>query len=255
MKKIAIVYLAYNNGSITDFCRFIESYKKYAAGIEHDLIVIFKDYCGVHDNLVELLPCKAHVYTEDFCGGYDLGSYRRIVKKTNYDYYLFLNTGSEIMCNNWLTRFFWPFHILTDIGITCCYMSNETFYREAILEESFGFRNFLKALVSQILFKPKPNPHVRTNAFMIGRKLFLSIWPRFFFNKLHCYIFESGKNSMYNRIRKRGFICQPIHVGLFDFGTMFRQGDQSNLVIFDNQCRRYQQASVEEKQFLSKLSA
>jgi hypothetical protein len=92
-----------------------------------------------------------------------------------------------------------------------------------------------------------PNPHIRTNAFMIGRELFLDALPDSIDTKNDSYLFENGPDGLTQRIVRRGL--KVVVVGADgrvyamdewpESGT-FRLGDQRNLLVKDNQTRAFQ---------------
>jgi hypothetical protein len=94
---------------------------------------------------------------------------------------------------------------------------------------------------------PFPNPHVRTNAFMIERKVFLDVLPDSIETKNDSYLFENGPDGLTQRILRRGL--KAVIVGAdgrvyamdkwAESGT-FRIENQRNLLVKDNQTRAFQ---------------
>src|SRR6185312_166977 len=85
-----------------------------------------------------------------------------------------------------------------------------------------------------------PNPHIRTNAFMIERKQFLSLKFPAFVSKQDVYRFESGRRSLTRQILARG--QKPVVVGrngmMYEISewrssSTFWTGEQDNLIIAD----------------------
>jgi hypothetical protein len=101
---------------------------------------------------------------------------------------------------------------------------------------------------------PYPNPHIRTNAFMIERETFLDTLPTSLATKKDSYLYESGPDSLTQQILRRG--NKVVIVGrdgkCYDIdqwpksGT-FRLGDQYNLLVQDNQTRAFAALSRTEK--------
>jgi hypothetical protein len=90
-----------------------------------------------------------------------------------------------------------------------------------------------------------PNAHIRSNGFMIDRKLLLSISPEVN-SKLDAYEFESGVNSLSSRITSLGLEClvvgadgRPYRSQEWRESSTFRSNNQRNLLIADNQTRAY----------------
>ena len=68
------------------------------------------------------------------------------------------------------------------------------------------YKLFFKAFFYwRFLFKPFPNPHIRTNAFMIKRELFLSIKRAVVKDKMDAYCFESGRKGLTNQLLTKGY--------------------------------------------------
>ena len=102
---------------------------------------------------------------------------------------------------------------------------------------------------------------VRTNAFMASRETLarVHIGPVFF--KLSAFVFESGRDSLTNQLMRLGL--RPVLVGRDGTGyekeqwhvaNIFRQGNQENLLIADNQTDLYAAAGAEDRVELSRLA-
>ncbi len=130
-------------------------------------------------------------------------------------------------------------------------------------------RNNLNELMSMVKmyvpllmhFDGFPNYHIRTNAFMIDGALMRSFRFKLPKNKMDGYIFESGKRSLTKQVLGKGL--KVIVVGKDGIGyeketwsesKVFWRHDQENLLVADNQTRRYQQGTVEERSYLSSLA-
>jgi hypothetical protein len=106
-----------------------------------------------------------------------------------------------------------------------------------------------------------PNPHIRTNGFMIERERLLDLGLGGAVDKRAAYLLESGWNGITRELRRRGL--RALVVGLdgrtFDVedwpesGT-FRLGDQENLLIADNQTGAYQGARYRKRRRLTRAS-
>ena len=97
-----------------------------------------------------------------------------------------------------------------------------------------------------------PNPHVRTNAFMIERDRFLSLRAPSFKKKYGVYKFESGRQSMTKQIVAQGL--KPVVVGSngkfykiseWKSSSTFWVNEQANLIAADNRTRQYASATEE----------
>jgi hypothetical protein len=107
-------------------------------------------------------------------------------------------------------------------------------------------------------FDPFPNYHIRTNGFMISRDLMRKIKYPSIVSKLDAYRFESGKHSLTKQIMSMNL--SVLVVGKDGKGyekeewfksNTFWQGDQSNLLVADNQTNRYLSSDINVKRHLS----
>lgn len=92
-----------------------------------------------------------------------------------------------------------------------------------------------------------PNPHLRTNGFIIERRLFLNLVPDAIASKTQSYLFESGAESLTAQLLRRGLKVVVVgrdgvnyDIDQWARSRTYRLGDQSNLLIHDNQTRAYE---------------
>jgi hypothetical protein len=102
-----------------------------------------------------------------------------------------------------------------------------------------------------------PNPHVRTNAFMIETDRFVSLHAATFKTKFDVYEFESGRRSMTKQIMAQGL--KPVvvdrngniyNISEWKSSSTFWVDEQSNLLVADNQTRDYAKGSRELRRWL-----
>jgi hypothetical protein len=95
-------------------------------------------------------------------------------------------------------------------------------------------------------FPPFPNPHIRSNGFMIDRRRLLEIGSTSINTKIDACAFESGVDSLTARLRKQGL--EALVVGrngqrydVWDWARSrtFRLDRQENLLLTDNQSRQF----------------
>jgi hypothetical protein len=128
----------------------------------------------------------------------------------------------------------------------------EFWQRETQAGGIFGFLNGVL---------PFPNPHIRTNAFIIEREVFLDLVPTSITTKNETYLFESGPTSLTRQILGLG--RKAVVVGRdgrnYDIdqcqnSQTFRQGDQNNLLVKDNQSRHFQAADPATRRALTEMT-
>jgi hypothetical protein len=264
--EIDVIYLSYVPYGLEHLRNFLISYVKYDSGVAHQVNILFNGF----NNEEELKPFKTILQESGIDHKvittlelFDIGAYRDCAKQLNSKYVMFLNTYSEILAHDWLRIMYQS--ITKDnvgaVGCTGCWgsfaqikPSPMTIYGLKILL-NFNFRYF---------------PHLRTNAFMIERQMFLSleydeIRPRFIIkfvrgfreSKLKTFHFEHGKNSMTNQLigkKLKILVCgrngKTYTTQEWKTSRTYRYGEQENLVISDNQTMVYQKANDFDRSYL-----
>ncbi len=265
--KVGVVYLSWLPYGTSHLNAFIESYRLFNAGYAHDLIILFNGTSLVTTQIEEdfISVLKRHSIRFSslrFESGQDVWIYKQAARQLNYDYLLFLNTYSVLQANNWLKLY--VDHYTEGVGLIGATASWSS-YKTAISREVFrnlkqpvGFKvkfQKLKYLIKlHLLYGSKfsgfPNPHIRTTGFFIRTELFNALELGPVKDKHQAYFFENGINSMTRQIKLKGFQCYVMD----KFGGMWEEyewyksatfwiSDQENLLISDNQTRKYQEAS------------
>jgi glycosyltransferase involved in cell wall biosynthesis len=95
-------------------------------------------------------------------------------------------------------------------------------------------------------FPPFPNPHIRSNGFMISRQRLLGVESGRLRTKFDACAFESGIDSLTSQIRRKGLRAvvvgrsgQGYDVADWPRSGTFRLGNQENLILTDNQSRDF----------------
>ncbi len=266
-------------GGFQKFLAFMQSYLQHPAGIEHELVIVFKDCTyqnGELDQYHEFLHSNNIAYTELFFdGGFDIDVYFFVASKVDTEFAAFINNNSIILADNWLAKMYAGFQ-QENIGAVACSASYQSLYNTVYSEnkwywettKSFNhnfrkYKMFLKAFFYWrfFVFRPFPNPHLRTNGFLIRRAVFLKINKPELTSKHKAYQFESGKQSFSNQLFKMGLQILVVDKnGKFYFpdewknSKTYMQEEQQNLMIADKQTIYYDNASDAEKKRLTHLS-
>ena len=278
MNAIAVVHLVRRKNGIGPFEMFLHSYLKYSAGLQHDLVIIFKGF-PLHQGTNEydlLLAGIEHkrMFVADY--GYDLVPYFKAVNRLDYHYFCFLNSFSRILQSDWLVKLHSSVSSI-DVGLAGATGSYESFSANSLDRERamsgvklirrlrLRMQHILEApttgqlvlrLGAAILrflgfwdigrhFPTFPNQHIRTNALMASREVLLRIrtWPILF--KLAAYALESGNNSLTNQVLRMGLRAVVVSssdafdVDRWHCANVFRQGKQEDLLVADNQTDLY----------------
>lgn len=264
MNKIAAVYLARGKDTPWDtFERFFDSYRRHAAGCKHDLVVMLKGWEDA-TRLEEFKRLSADVtstYLDLPDDGFDWGAYFRATEKLTHDSLCFLNTYSEILHQGWLANLSAGLE-RQNVGAVGCtgswesmlpsfnYMAGYFFHR------AYSFKDMKKWLFNHAHFPQYPNPHLRSNAFLIRRETMLKYVAARAIptNKQQAYRLESGYSGLTRFLCKQG--TPPMLAGVdgryhsineWDTSRTFRQADCSNLLVADNQTRDFAQRPESEK--------
>ncbi|MGH2943230.1 MAG: hypothetical protein ACRDLN_10725, partial [Solirubrobacteraceae bacterium] len=106
-----------------------------------------------------------------------------------------------------------------------------------------------------------PAPHLRTNAFLIGRELLLSLRTGALARKRANYRFEAGRRSLTAQLRERGLAAVVVgrdgvartHEAWPD-ADVFWQGAQRDLLVADNQTRGYARGDATVREALARYA-
>lgn len=208
--------------------RFLESYARYPAGVNHELVIINKGGGPDHWNGLQTFQCSD--------SGYDIHAYWRLAAAQPADAYVFLNSYSRILAKNWCLNLTAP---LVKHGLTGATGSWEKLHPE----QSF------------------PNPHIRTTGFALHGSLIPGIrWPMGL-EKAACNEFEAGNWSLTRQVMAMGL--KPLVMDKEEDGSpaeyfnnrrVFRVGEQEDLLIADNRTDHYAGAGPEERAYLRQLA-
>lgn len=275
--EISLVHLIWKPFGLELFEKFIASYKSFAAGCSHQLVIV----CNGIKEAADAAPFRQYAQAQNIActfltheKGYDLEVYRWVTGQLQTKYVIFLNSYSQILAENWLSKYYKGFEDSNTGAVSASgnFLSYSTavFQKNKLLPEwgkglLYNFKKYTLFLKAYFywgrLFRSFPNPHIRTNAFMIERKMFLSICPITFSTKFQTYLFESGRKGLTESLLKKGKQVKIVDKN----GNLYLPVDwtksktfwisrQENLLISDNQTRIYDNASTEEKQQMIKLA-
>ena len=107
-EKPLVAYIAYEPFGIEYLIRFINNYKKFNSGYEHNLLICFKQFKNTETIkqwekkiLLDYIKFDDSNQKNDF----DIGSYFRIADKYPHRCILFLDTYTRPNSDNWLKIF------------------------------------------------------------------------------------------------------------------------------------------------------
>lgn len=229
--QICVVYLQRGQESTE---RFFDSYEKHPAGIKHSLLLFSKGWMnpGVPARAIGI-PNLYEDFMLDIQRG--LAVFGKAARNYAYDYFCCLNSYSKILADDWLLKLH-KAASQPDVGIAGCTGSYESF--------------------NSRLFPKFPNPHIRTNAFMMRGSLMRRVWPRFIISKTHEHYVESGYGGITRKIRAMNLEAVVVDRDgnafseNWDQSETFRMGHQRNLLIADNRTDDYELATAKRREQL-----
>ncbi len=268
---VAVVYIARGIGAgLPAVEEFFDAYLRFPPGYPHRLVIIAKGWEAVPGlpGLIEQVKAIGAELVTLPDDGFDWGAYMRIAPELKETYVCLLNTHSRPMVTGWLALLLQPALLpgVGAVGATGSWGSMSASW--PLFEPDPSSLALYPARLALSLirfcrnlgkFSPFPNPHLRTNALLVNRELFVSFCsdhdvPR---SKRDAHTMESGRRGFTSHLKSLGL--RTLVVGAdgiayapdawINSGT-FRVPDQSNLLVSDNQTRYYQQAGCQLKRRL-----
>ncbi|MBR6162847.1 hypothetical protein IKQ26_03010 [bacterium] len=272
-----IAYLKNKQGwGFSAFEKFLKSYEKFPAGVEHNLIILLRGYennSEEYEKIKEICRQKKIKTIDTTDTGYDFGAYLEGAKQSFSEYIFCMNTTCEIMTENWLKKLFSAVNEKYKLAGVCgSFELCPKFINDFRLADSFKDKIkvfFHKINIFRIVYRYYftdktegfPNYSVRTSAFLIDRNLLIKYFeendlPK---TKLESYEIENGKNSLSKFVIKSGYeICVVDKSGKifekenFDKSNTYRS-EINNYIIKDRQIENYEKTNWLFKKYLKKI--
>ncbi len=260
------------------FNNFISSYCKYNSGHPHQLVLLFNGVSKEEEitPYLKIIAEKKIPFQKLIHYGscHDLDAYFWAAAQLDSRYLLFLNSYSVILDEGWLERFMLQKEV-KNVGIIGATGSWQSYYRTVFINNSWRWENarsvkenirkfklLIKASIYwRFLFPDFPNPHIRTNAFMMEREVMVSLKRKPIKKKFAAYKLESGVNSLTAQVLAKGMEVVVVDrwgrsykKGEWAQARIFWKENQQDLLISDNQTRKYDQADEKTRTWLSLLA-
>jgi len=290
----AVVHLVRHANGLQPVDAFLSSYERHDAGCDHDLVLLCKGF----PDREALAPVRrrardhaAHeiVVPDD---GLDLTAYFAAARELPHDRLCFVNSYSEILAPGWL-RMLWAGLDEERAGAaaaTGSWASRRSFALSLVrlpngYRGTLGDRRRMNPALRSASTAPKvglarrlvlaafvlpgeisaypgfPAPHLRTNAFAIGRELMLSLRVGTIDTKDATYRLEAGRRSVTAQLRERGLTSLVVdRDGVarapadWPDAEVFWQGEQSRLLVADNQTRQYEAGAPAVREALARYA-
>ncbi len=229
MHEFTPVYLL-RKGNPPPWARaFFASFFDNDPGKDIPLIVLCKGYESTKSppEVNALLPTQINRIQLQFVSddGVDLTAYQKLCERSPKSNFLFLNSHSRLQKPDW--------YVLFSLGL-----------------KKVGKKGVVGASGSWETPDPKnikfPNPHIRTNAFLIHARTYLDLSKNKVGTRNECLAFEAGKTNLTNQVLQNGGAALIINGNgqLFSpedwpKSQTFRLMDQEQLLVFDNRSAKY----------------
>ena len=244
--SIAVVHLAWAPLGPAALERFLASYRAQPAGLPHRLVVVFKgfetpDDADGHARLLAGLEHDALFYSRPTL---DLPAYAAAAEAFEAEHFCFLNSESVLLAPDWLRALHEP---LADPAV-------------GAVSATASYERPHSIIPARRRRWPRfPNPHLRTNAFMLSRALLRSAaWPEVA-TKAQAWELESGSHGLTRHVWSQG--REALVVGRdgtayrpheWASSATFRSGGQANLLVADNRTREWDEAGAAQRSELSR---
>jgi hypothetical protein len=251
--EVCVVHLVWAPLGADPLRRFVQSYRAVPSGRDHVLLVIlngFSEGPALEAARAEL----ADVEHEDLLLDepmQDLAAYRAGAEHTTARTLCFLNSHSELIAGSWLALLHDQLQV-PGVGVVGASGSHESVYSDTPLP--------LKPLRWR-QYPAFPNPHLRTNAFMLERDLMLELDWRVGRSKASAHRLESGAHGITRQIVARGAEARVVgrdgegyEPEAWPTSRTYRSGAQENLLVADNRTRQYAEADVQRRQQLARMA-
>jgi hypothetical protein len=293
-RRTAVVHLVRHANGPEPFEAFMESYRRFDAGLDHELVLLLKGFDDPREvaSYAERAADRSPRCIEVSDAGFDLTAYLHTASVLDHDRVCFLNSFSEICAPDWLRLLdgalgdsdngaagasgSWASHLsygLFQLGWRGRYgrtIGSRRAARRLLMEMTGGQSSsaaayWLLTLVNAVRYLPTlalfPTPHLRTNAFLIDRALLCSLSFGRVGSKRSAHELEGGRGSITGQLRARGrpSVVVDRHGAVWrepDWheANVFWQADQQDVLVADNQTRMYAGASDEQRALLSRLA-
>ena len=225
---VAVFYLLRKGNNVLHFASFLDSLRRHVTYVRYIPVVIQKGFpSGFRHPLIGAWTTRdgrRAQCIEVSDEGYDLLAYRKASGQFKVDYCLFFNSYCRILGDLWLDHYI---SAAEKCGENCIIGATGSWQRPT-LADAF------------------PNMHIRSNAFLISRKLYLS-FDNPLITKDDSYELEHGALSMTNIVLDSGGRVavvdrngRVLFPDRWPSENIFWRGDQELLLVSDNRTADYQ---------------
>jgi hypothetical protein len=274
VSSVCVVHLVWAPLGLEPFRAFLDSYRRHPGGVAHRLLIAFNGFSSRPESEPYLKFLDGLEYSTLWLPNpvQDIAAYMKAAESSAEDWICFLNSHSVILCSDWLKKMVRHLDQRTRlVGASgsweSIYSSRRRWHRNnprrgwAKASREARLLRWGEMFFLRRHFPPFPNPHLRTNAFLIERQLLFSLGFKEVLAKDKAHRFESGRAGLSARVKGAGLnLCVADASGRawpqedWPVSRTFRSGNQENLLISDNRTRAYEQASAAERRELAFLA-
>jgi hypothetical protein len=248
MPEVCVVHLVWAPLGTAPLRRFVASYRARPAGLDHRLVMLFKGFADREETSdhIEALDGLEHESIFYSRPTFDLPAYLATAHALDASHLCFLNSESVLIADGWLAALAEQLAD-PDVGIVGATGS----YESPRSVNPLRRRRWIAF----------PNPHLRTNGFMLSRDLMRTVeWPEVR-TKPRAWELESGRRGLTRHAWSRGL--HTLLVGRDGHGyapdawpmsRTFRTGEQENLLVADNRTRQWAESDRHARARLSRLA-
>jgi hypothetical protein len=224
--------------------QFANAYRTLDPGAEHELVILLNRFDDQDpDPYLEPLAGLDYRTMSVPSSTIDLPAYAFAAQRIEAGPICFLNSHSQPLASGWLKR-------LLDA------LAGD----EVGLVGATGSWEATRTVRLWNRWPKFPNPHLRTNAFMLDRDLMTSLYWPVVRDKRTAWQLESGRNGVTRQVQARGL--RVLVVGREgEFGpdewprsATFRAGGQKNLLVADNRTRDWEAADKDDQAMLTRMA-
>lgn len=285
MSEIGVVHLVWAPLGIEPFRRFLASYRQRRSGAPHSLLVVFNGFrregeLGEFRALLEGLDCRTLFLARPV---QDIPAYFAAAREFSCEHFCFVNSHSVLLDDDWLGKL--RAHLRPGVGAVGASGTYESLYTRAqallpvtpltyVRDTAGRLRRGMRPFDASIYwmrwrfrraclegFPPFPNPHLRTNAFLISRELMLRLKVGRIRSKVEAIMFESGHGGLTRQLAAMSLRALVVgrdgrayEEGCWRESRTYRSGEQENLLVSDNRTRDYEFADQQTRADLYEAS-
>lgn len=261
MAETSVIHLVWKDAGLEALRAFLSSYERYQAGADHELVVLYNGFRAGelerHRSEAAKVRHRELVTSRPML---DIAAYFWAAQLVTSRFVCFLNSYSALLAAGWLEKLVRQVRRpeVGAAGATGTWESVYTAYLKRMhelgrprtpLKWPAHLYRVAKLRRYRADFDPAPNPHLRSNAFVIERARWLGLRRPRLETKRQTLQFENGKQSMSRQLLSAGLglvvvgrdgVAYPPE--LWRSSLTFRSGAQENLLVADNRTRQYDEA-------------